>query len=357
MQSALRIARISAAWIGALTLAGAAVAARAEGTAPPSFKCIEGAVVMADFTAKTLTVHPTMGDNVTLMVGTTTRWGRGAAVFPAGPQPKPHTQAETPPNPDAYIGLYARAQYNPSTMVASYIWLSAPQALHAEGVVHSASATGLSLDLPGGSALQFALDGNTICHLDGQPVSGSALAQGDPVAVTFFLKPTENLSTMVMARTAPPRTFSGYLLPAVQDQAANSFSVKGGDKTLTFTTDDKTQFFLNDKPASFADLKSGQPVFVQYLADGSVFLARRVAQSQKSQGPSQHTSPGTGTSTGKTHEPHPELVAALKALNEAKLHLKYAARDFGGHRAKAAGLTEQAISEVEAAISFDANGK
>jgi len=77
--------------------------------------------------------------------------------------------------------------------------------------------------------------------------------------------------------------------------------------------------------------------------------------------PERRTEPETAiahlgpTNSGKTHEPHLELAAALKALNEAKLHLKNAARDFGGHRAKAAALTDQAISEVEAAIQFDAS--
>jgi hypothetical protein len=325
-----------------------------------------------DFSANKLDIHPVVGDDVIVSVGPTTRWSRGTAVFPSTPPPKPHTQSETPPNPDAFIGLYVRAQYNPTTFLASTIWLNAPTALHAEGVVHSASATGLAVDLSGGGALQFALDGNTVCRLDGQPAAGGSLTQGDPVAVTFFLKPAENLATMVMARAAPLRTFTGLMLvPAVHDPETNAFSVKGGDRTLDFTVDDKTQFFINDKPAAFADLKANQPVFVRYLADGSVYLARRVAQSQKVTPvttPAPGTTPGPGTTTGPgtppgpstdpkkkpAHEPNPELAAALKALDEARLHLKNAAHDFGGHRATAAGLTEQAISEVMAALAFDA---
>jgi hypothetical protein len=350
----VKIRRVGAAWIGAVTLAGAAVAAHAEGTTTQPFKMTEGVVAAVDFSANKLDIHPAAGSDVIVSVGPTTRWNRGTAVFPSSPQPKPHTQAETAPNPDAYIGLYVRAQYNPSTMLAAYIWLNAPTALHAEGVIHSASATGLAVDLTGGGALQFAMDGNTVCRLDGQPVSGGGLAPGDPVAVTFFLKPAENLAAVVMARTAPPRTLIGlFLVPAVQDPATNAFSVKGSSQTLNFTVDDKTQFFINDKPAAFADLKANQPVFVQYLADGSVFLARRVAQSQKVT-PVTTIGPGTDPKKVTTHEPNPELVAALKALNEAKMHLQNAARDFGGLGAVAAGLTDQAISEVLAAIAFDA---
>ena len=54
---------------------------------------------------------------------------------------------------------------------------------------------------------------------------------------------------------------------------------------------------------------------------------------------------------GKEH--HPELNRALRALNNAKMDLQKANRDFDGHRTKAAELTEQAISEVKAAIASD----
>jgi hypothetical protein len=54
-------------------------------------------------------------------------------------------------------------------------------------------------------------------------------------------------------------------------------------------------------------------------------------------------------------ERHPELIRALKSLEKAKADLQKANRDFGGHRAKAEELTEQAIQEVQAAIKFDSN--
>ena len=53
------------------------------------------------------------------------------------------------------------------------------------------------------------------------------------------------------------------------------------------------------------------------------------------------------------HERHPELMKAMKALEHAKNDLQNAARDFGGHRAKAEQLTEQAITEVREAMKFD----
>lgn len=63
------------------------------------------------------------------------------------------------------------------------------------------------------------------------------------------------------------------------------------------------------------------------------------------------TPPGRGGKMGKEH--HPELNRALRALNNAKMDLQKANRDFDGHRTKAAELTEQAISEVKAAIASD----
>jgi hypothetical protein len=52
-------------------------------------------------------------------------------------------------------------------------------------------------------------------------------------------------------------------------------------------------------------------------------------------------------------ERHPELMRALRILQRAHTTLMQANRDFGGHRAKAAELTNQAIREVQAAIQYD----
>ena len=52
-------------------------------------------------------------------------------------------------------------------------------------------------------------------------------------------------------------------------------------------------------------------------------------------------------------ERHPEMRRALHALERAKGDLEKAAHDFGGHRAKALQLTEQAIQEVRAGLAYD----
>ncbi len=64
---------------------------------------------------------------------------------------------------------------------------------------------------------------------------------------------------------------------------------------------------------------------------------------------------GTQTSPTKPEkgERHPEMKRALHALERAKGDLEHAAHDFGGHRAKALQLTEQAIQEVNAGLAYD----
>src|SRR5690242_15408450 len=57
---------------------------------------------------------------------------------------------------------------------------------------------------------------------------------------------------------------------------------------------------------------------------------------------------------GRLHrERHPELRRALRTLQRARMDLQHAARDFGGHRAKAEALVEQAIQETQQAIRYD----
>ncbi len=52
-------------------------------------------------------------------------------------------------------------------------------------------------------------------------------------------------------------------------------------------------------------------------------------------------------------EHHPEIRAALDALQNARNHLGHGAHDFGGHRAAALNLTNQAIEQCRAALRYD----
>ena len=58
-------------------------------------------------------------------------------------------------------------------------------------------------------------------------------------------------------------------------------------------------------------------------------------------------------STAWTAERHPQIRAAQHDLTSAKYHLQRAARDFGGHRAKAVALIDQAQDELRDALKFD----
>ena len=52
-------------------------------------------------------------------------------------------------------------------------------------------------------------------------------------------------------------------------------------------------------------------------------------------------------------ERHPEIRAAQRDLASAKGHLQAAARDFGGHRAKAVEHLDQALRELHMAMDYD----
>ena len=52
-------------------------------------------------------------------------------------------------------------------------------------------------------------------------------------------------------------------------------------------------------------------------------------------------------------EKHPEILKALRNLEQAKSNMNRAADDFGGHKAKALELSEQAISELKLALAAD----
>jgi hypothetical protein len=71
--------------------------------------------------------------------------------------------------------------------------------------------------------------------------------------------------------------------------------------------------------------------------------------------PSADTIPQPGPKAKHHKERHPELMKAMRALERAKGDLMHADRDFGGHRSKAAELTDQAIQEIHAALEYDKN--
>ena len=57
--------------------------------------------------------------------------------------------------------------------------------------------------------------------------------------------------------------------------------------------------------------------------------------------------------TNVAQEPHPQIMAAIRSLEAARLHLQRAAHDFGGHRVKAIRATDAALVQLKRALEFD----
>jgi hypothetical protein len=71
------------------------------------------------------------------------------------------------------------------------------------------------------------------------------------------------------------------------DATGMTFTVSHEARTLTFSVDSNTGFQINDKPATFADLKPGQHVYVAY--QGNLALKALIYQPM-----GQHDPSGTG---------------------------------------------------------------
>jgi hypothetical protein len=50
---------------------------------------------------------------------------------------------------------------------------------------------------------------------------------------------------------------------------------------------------------------------------------------------------------------HPEIRDAIASMRKAKEHMRHAAHDFGGHRAEALRVTDEAIRQLEICLRFD----
>lgn len=55
---------------------------------------------------------------------------------------------------------------------------------------------------------------------------------------------------------------------------------------------------------------------------------------------------------GRSYADFPELQKAKNNVMQAKTHLNNAAREFGGHRAKAVDACDKAIEEIDKAILY-----
>lgn len=58
-------------------------------------------------------------------------------------------------------------------------------------------------------------------------------------------------------------------------------------------------------------------------------------------------------SSSSAFEPHPEIQAALGALDNAKAHLEHAAHDFHGHRVDAIRAIDAAQRQLQICMQYD----
>jgi len=63
----------------------------------------------------------------------------------------------------------------------------------------------------------------------------------------------------------------------------------------------------------------------------------------------------TALAEGRTTERHPKIRHAIVALEAAKVELKTAAHDFGGHREAALKECDSAIAQLKLALQYDKN--
>jgi hypothetical protein len=296
--------RVSAALVGALVLAGTAVPVRAGDAPPRQLAHIAGVVVDASET--TVQVRPPVGSPVTLTIANTTRihiqLDSDGFTFPpklgvasAREAPPASPPGNEPPNgafepdsapapsPLSFKGMYARAAYDRSNMVAAELSLTVPEPLYAVGRVDDPTTTGFSLYVGEGPKLPLVVKNDTRLFLDGRPVTLDKLAQGDRAEVLFLLVGDQNCALFVRARMAPPLTFGGL----ISQVGADSFSVAGaGEARQNFKVDSATAIRLNGSPATLLDLKQAMPVSVLYRARSGSNLALRVsAQKPKGQEP------------------------------------------------------------------------
>jgi hypothetical protein len=62
---------------------------------------------------------------------------------------------------------------------------------------------------------------------------------------------------------------------------------------------------------------------------------------------------GAVTTAQPAPPPHPEIHAAIESLEHARMHLKEARHDFGGHREEALRATDEAIRQLKICLEFD----
>ena len=82
-------------------------------------------------------------------------------------------------------------------------------------------------------------------------------------------------------------------------------------------------------------------------------LAVYTNSSAFAQTPPAPSAPPAAPAVTTPHVAHPAIHAAIRALERAKVDLKSAAHDFGGHREAALQACDAAIAQLKLALQYD----
>jgi hypothetical protein len=94
----------------------------------------------------------------------------------------------------------------------------------------------------------------------------------------FFL-PFFFVSPPVLAEETSPQTVAGVSYGWILELSRDSLLIKPLDRTLStrrFFVDSATEYYVNSRQKSYADLYFGDKVAVSFFGDGKVFVADRV---------------------------------------------------------------------------------
>lgn len=292
MKVSYRSAQLGLALLGAAALIGAAAPAQAEGSAASPLTSIQGLVTAAADAGAgpaTLTIHSAFKDvaDVVLTVDANTHFRKaGGEVGPPDEMPPAGAAplAAKSPSLTWFVGLFARATCD-SSHAALDVWLSPPEPLLVNGVVDAASsASDLILAVKGRGTLDLALGPLTAFREDGLPYTGGQIPPGDLVSALYWPAAGGNEALRVDAHSPPPLHFQGVLAAMLTDDGGASvgFTATQGATTMTFL-DTSSAVWVDGKPATAADLKSGDYIGVSYRtgSDGSSDALSVVAYTAK----------------------------------------------------------------------------
>lgn len=159
--------------------------------------------------------------------------------------------------------------------IATYVSLPTPPppcytSGQLSGKVTALTATSFTVASTNGGTTTFLVSGDTKFYLDGKASSFASLKVGMSIQFTVKSCGDGKYTAVTVNMTTPPPPpacyTSGTLSGKVTGKTADTFSIiwaNGEASKVTFAVNSATKFYLNGKPATFADLKAGQ--YIQFI--------------------------------------------------------------------------------------------